>query len=74
MQQMVLTVFGTCVLRLVWVYTVNVRYHTFHALLMVYPITWIITGILVVTAAVIVARKAFSRAVPDANGRSGRAV
>lgn len=73
-QPMVLTVFGTCVLRLVWVYTVNVKYHTFHALLMVYPITWVITGILVVTAAVIVARKAFSIAVPDANVRSGRAV
>lgn len=66
MTPMLLTVFGTCVLRLLWVFTVSVRYPTFSALLMVYPVSWGITGILVSGAAVIVARKAFSRSVPQA--------
>lgn len=43
-----LTVFGTCVVRLVWVYFVNNYYHTYTMLLLVYPISWIITGILVI--------------------------
>lgn len=47
---MLLTVFGTCILRLVWIYTVNVRYHSFEMLLVIYPISWIVTGILVIVA------------------------
>lgn len=43
-----LTVFGTCVVRLIWVYFVNNYYHTYTMLLLVYPISWIITGILVI--------------------------
>ena len=59
MQPMILTVFGTCVLRLVWVFTVAPRYHDFSVLLAIYPITWTITGILVVVASYRVRRKAF---------------
>lgn len=43
-----LSVFGTCVVRLVWVYFTNMYYHTFTVLLLVYPISWTITGILVI--------------------------
>lgn len=43
-----LTVFGTCVVRLGWVYFVNRVYHTYTMLLLVYPISWLITGILVI--------------------------
>lgn len=51
-----LTILGTCVLRIVWVHTISVHYHTFPALLLVYPVSWAITGLMVMTAAIIVAR------------------
>ncbi|MDE6287265.1 MAG: MATE family efflux transporter [Muribaculaceae bacterium] len=60
MLPMILTVFGTCVLRLVWVFTVAANYRDFSLLLDIYPISWTITGALVVTAAFIVQRKAFA--------------
>lgn len=47
---MLLTVFGTCALRLVWIYTVSAHYGKFDVLLSIYPITWVITGALVITA------------------------
>jgi Na+-driven multidrug efflux pump len=43
----VMTVFGTCVLRVAWVYFVFPKWNTFGMLLYVYPVTWIITGLLV---------------------------
>lgn len=52
-----LTVFGTCVVRLLWVYFVNHFYHTYFMLLIVYPMSWIITGILVISYYFIVRRK-----------------
>lgn len=66
MTPMVLTIFGTCVLRLAWVFTIAPRHHDFALLLSIYPITWVITGILVVTAAIIVQRKAFAHFAPAA--------
>lgn len=56
---MVITVFGTCVVRLVWVFTVAAHYHDFTVLLDIYPISWVLTGIMVVVAALIVQKKAF---------------
>lgn len=57
---MVLTVFGTCVLRLVWVFTVARANDDFSLLLDIYPITWTITGIMVTVAALIVQRRTFA--------------
>ena len=45
-----LTVFGTCVLRIIWVYTVCPVWEGFHALMFVYPVSWTITGVMVMTA------------------------
>lgn len=56
----ILTIFGTCLLRLLWVYTVCPRYHDFKVLMSVYPLSWVITGIAVCTAYYIVRKKAFS--------------
>lgn len=47
---MLLTVFGTCVLRLIWIFTVSAHYHTFEMLFIVYPLSWLVTGIMVVVA------------------------
>ena len=55
----VLTVFGTCLLRIVWVYGVSPIvwvygvspiWRGYDILMMVYPASWILTGILVCTA------------------------
>ena len=56
---MVLTIFGTCVLRLVWVYTVHPVYNDFHVLMLVYPVSWVITGTAVVSAALVLQHRLF---------------
>lgn len=53
----ILTVFGSCVLRLIWLFTVFQRFPTFKMLLNVYPITWIITSVLVIGAYFIVRKQ-----------------
>lgn len=60
---MVLTIFGTCVLRLGWVYIYTDIDHSFTSLLSIYPVSWIVTGIAVIGAAFLVQRKAFAPAV-----------
>ena len=45
-QPMVLTIVGTCVLRIVWVLAVLPIWHVVEALLLVYPVTWTVTAIL----------------------------
>lgn len=52
-----LTVFGTCVLRIVYVNTVVAVHHSYHILMLVYPVSWIMTGLMVVIAFFIVWRK-----------------
>lgn len=59
MVPMLLTVFGTCVLRLLWVGIYKGIDDSFGSLLSIYPITWCITGLLVATTAFYVQRKAF---------------
>lgn len=56
----ILTIVGTCILRLIWVYTVAEHYHSFALLLSIYPITWVITGGLVAGAYYRVTKKLFS--------------
>ena len=46
----VLTVFGTCLLRIVWIHTVAAHFKTFAALLACYPFSWLVTGTMVLTA------------------------
>ena len=45
-----LTVFGTCMLRMVWVYAVCPVWRGYDILMLVYPVSWILTGTLVLTA------------------------
>lgn len=42
---MVVTVFGVCVVRIIWIFTVFAmdRFHTLEMLLLIYPITWALT-------------------------------
>lgn len=56
----VLTIFGTCLLRLVWVFAVVPLSRSYETLLTVYPISWVITGIAVYTAYALIRRKAYA--------------
>ena len=55
----ILTVFGTCVLRLFWVYVICPMIPGFDNLMLIYPISWIITGAAVLIAYYIIQRKLF---------------
>lgn len=57
----VLTVVGTFALRMVWVYTVFDRYHSFETLVTVYPVTWLLTGAFVLSAYFLIRRREFGR-------------
>ena len=52
-----LTIIGTCLLRVVWVFAVCPVWTSYQTIMIVYPITWITTGIMVFTAFHITARK-----------------
>ncbi|WP_050008284.1 MATE family efflux transporter [Butyrivibrio sp. WCE2006] len=55
-----ISVFGTCVFRLIYVFTYIPTHHTFEQLFRVYPISWIITGTITLTVYFIVRAKEFS--------------
>ncbi|WP_026207770.1 MATE family efflux transporter [Butyricimonas synergistica] len=55
----ILTVFGTCVLRLFWVYVICPLLPSFQALMVIYPISWIVTGMAVLIAYHVVQKKLF---------------
>ena len=57
----VLTVFGTCVFRLFWVWVVCDIWPSYDVLLLVYPISWIITGTAVLSVYFILRGKAYKR-------------
>lgn len=46
----IFTVFGTCLLRIVWVYLVSPVWRGFDVLMMVYPVSWVLTGSMVLFA------------------------
>ena len=46
----IMTVFGTCILRIIWVFAVQPHYTGFAHLLQVYPLSWILTGTMVIIA------------------------
>lgn len=56
-----MSVFGTCIFRLIWVYTIPKLNQSLGALYIVYPISWIITGTLVLSSYFIIRRKVFSK-------------
>ncbi len=58
-----LTVFGTCVFRLFWIYAVCPKYPVFGNLLIVYPISWVITGSAVLVVYFVIRKRVFSEDV-----------
>ena len=58
---MVDTIFGVCVLRVVWVYTVFAMWPTWEVLFLSYPVTWVMTSILAGICYVVIKKKAEKR-------------
>lgn len=57
----VITVLGTCVFRLVWVNTIYAAHRSYLMLMIVYPVSWVITGTAVTVAYFITRRKEFAQ-------------
>lgn len=55
------TLFGSCILRLVFVWTIFRIHHNFYLLMAIYPITWVITGIIVTTTYLLTRDKIYLR-------------
>ena len=53
----IITLIGSCLFRIAWVFVVFPQYRTFESLVIVYPVTWALTGIMMVTAYIIVRYK-----------------
>lgn len=67
----VIAVFGTCVLRLVWLFVAFPANQTFEFLLLCYPISWIATGTATVIAYLVVKHRAWKAAGHGGNGSAG---
>ncbi len=52
-----ITIFGSCGLRIVWLYTVFKKFHTYEVLVSVYPVTWALTGIAMMITYFMLSRK-----------------
>lgn len=50
------TIIGTCLFRIVWIFTVFRHFETLQSLYIVFPVTWVVTSIIVVTSYVILNR------------------
>lgn len=59
---MLITVFGTCVLRVAWVYTIFPLNPTWQMLFLSYPISWLVTGLIQFAAFLFVKKRAEARA------------
>lgn len=46
----ILTIFGTCLLRILWIYAVCPAWNSFNTIMLVYPISWCTTGVMVCLA------------------------
>lgn len=55
-----ITIFGTCLFRLLWIYAINPA-KNYESLLWVYPISWVITGAIVIAAYIIITRRLFNK-------------
>lgn len=54
-----MTVFGTCVFRLIWIFTVCPIWPGFDRLMVLYPVSWFITDLIVFPMFIVVSRRAY---------------
>ena len=46
----VLTILGSCVFRLIYINTIFVHFRSFTTLFLIYPVSWLLTGSMVISA------------------------
>lgn len=59
---MIVSIFGVCVLRVVWIYTIFPLDRTFFMLFLSYPVTWLVTGLVEVVCFYFIRKRAIVRA------------
>lgn len=59
-----LTIFGTCFIRLGWIFLVLPHWYGYEHLMLCYPISWVITGVLVSSVYVAASRKSYRLLAP----------
>lgn len=52
-----IAILGVCGFRLLWLSTIFAKYPTFETLLTVYPVSWLLTAVVMITAYIIIKRK-----------------
>ncbi len=62
----IVTIAGTCVFRLAWVFGVFPHFQTFGNLLLVYPVSWIITGMVMIATYCVIYRRLKQKAAASA--------
>jgi Na+-driven multidrug efflux pump len=62
----VISMAGVCGVRLLYVYTLFRRFNTYSALLVIYPVSWLVTGAIMILCYVVVRRRLTARAAPTA--------
>lgn len=62
-----LTVVGSVIFRVIWVYTVFEKWNSFASIVIVYPVSWTLTGIMVVGYYFIMRRRMYSAHTRDNN-------
>lgn len=58
-----ITIFGTCLLRIVWIFGVAAHFNSFSILMLAYPISWALTGVMMLIAYFSHTRKVMRAAV-----------
>ena len=43
----IMTIIGTCILRMIWVFAVCPVWQSFDTIMLVYPISWVVTGVMI---------------------------
>ncbi|MBQ8091233.1 MAG: MATE family efflux transporter, partial [Pyramidobacter sp.] len=56
----VITVVGTCLFRFVWLWSAFQKWHSFECLMFVYPVSWVLTSVMMMAAYCVVRRRAFA--------------
>ena len=58
---MIVTIFGACVLRIVWIYTIFQAHHTLDVLYLSYPVSWVVTSAVHVLCFILIYRRMMAR-------------
>ena len=56
-----ITLVGTCAFRLIWMFTIFQTNHTYQMLVLIYPISWVITGAAMVIVYLLLRRRVFAK-------------